>query len=140
MRAIGWMMASYFNPRSLAGATLATSANTISTSLFQSTLPHGSDPSMYQILPLVRYFNPRSLTGATVRHFLFLCPSTDFNPRSLTGATTKPHFALVYRHYFNPRSLAGATSWSSNSNIYKQYFNPRSLAGATAICHGPPEY
>ena len=55
--------------------------------LFQSTLPHGSDPIS-------------SLSRAT---------SSNFNPRSLTGATTKPHFAPLYGYYFNPRSLTGAT-------------------------------
>ena len=57
---------SYFNPRSLTGAT--------------PILPAHQDTHCY--------FNPRSLTGATGFAFLRERPLPDFNPRSLTGATS----------------------------------------------------
>ena len=77
----------YFNPRSLTGATVvlnaATAKNFISIHapsrerldaqkasqmymIFQSTLPHGSDPAQHLISLYRSNFNPRSLTGATI--------------------------------------------------------------------------
>ena len=55
----------YFNPRSLAGAT----------GLLSKFLRKSLD------------FNPRSLAGATGLLSKFLRKSLDFNPRSLAGAT-----------------------------------------------------
>ena len=55
----------YFNPRSLTGATC-------------SSLP---------MRLLCLHFNPRSLTGATLQPVQAPYPNKHFNPRSLTGAT-----------------------------------------------------
>ena len=55
----------YFNPRSLAGATL-------------SSIVKGWKP---------RNFNPRSLAGATARIIAKFGTNINFNPRSLAGAT-----------------------------------------------------
>ena len=54
-----------FNPRSLAGATLAFQNKMLSSRLFQSTLPYGSDQVVYKLKGVKKYFNPRSLAGAT---------------------------------------------------------------------------
>ena len=54
-----------FNPRSLAGATLYILYQTGLLRSFQSTLPRGSDSSLYVKVIKQLYFNPRSLAGAT---------------------------------------------------------------------------
>ena len=54
----------YFNPRSLAGATVII-FNFKAAMQFQSTLPRGSDESPARRKPGYYYFNPRSLAGAT---------------------------------------------------------------------------
>ena len=64
--------------------------------LFQSTLPHGSDCGAHFNSWFYLHFNPRSLTGAT-----WSCPGTGprrdyFNPRSLTGATVNS-FSFISR-------------------------------------------
>ena len=58
----------YFNPRSLAGATLSNS----------QCFTHFFD------------FNPRSLAGATSLLWLRQAYASNFNPRSLAGATPEP--------------------------------------------------
>ena len=107
--AVCFLFSSYFNPRSLAGAT--------------SVQPyrHG----------LADYFNPRSLAGATILNCIGDDRKKYFNPRSLAGATRpfcqrfaadiisihapsrERHLQFIfpdlYNGYFNPRSLAGAT-------------------------------
>ena len=66
---------------------LSSAASSPAASVFQSTLPHGSDQ--------LKLFNPLH--------------RQDFNPRSLTGATQVIiHTSFCYMH-FNPRSLTGAT-------------------------------
>ena len=52
--------------------------------LFQSTLPHGSDKSLFSILSWRKHFNPRSLTGATAS-----CRSLSFFGYSFQS--TLPH-------------------------------------------------
>ena len=131
-----------FNPRSLTGTTFWMAALAL-ISLFQSSLPYGSDFFTPPIVQSASDFNPRSLTGATVRITLYLIPAPDFNPRSLTGATAsflsnlrKPPISIhaplrerrqCFTHFlgifnFNPRS---------NDAPMRPHFNPRSLAGAT---------
>ena len=68
-RCQSWLWRYHFNPRSLTGAT--TSGTFIPTlDLFQSTLPHGSDSSHTGKQRTVHDFNPRSLTGATIKKYL----------------------------------------------------------------------
>ena len=100
----------YFNPRSLAGATLKFFFR-FKAARFQSTLPRGSD-----IIIAISHF------GAIIS---IHAPSRE---RQLVKLWYNKH------SYFNPRSLAGATT----VKLYAYYtgwdFNPRSLAGATVVC------
>ena len=143
----------YFNPRSLAGATM----------FLMIRVPQDN-----------QNFNPRSLAGATTGAYcsipyvtaisihapsrerrsirLFLGRNTDFNPRSLAGATfqimvNQPstpisiHAPSRERHICTPRGLvilAISIHAPSRERPMKcllswrgKYFNPRSLAGAT---------
>ena len=67
---------SYFNPRSLAGATYLQSLMYIE----------------------CFYFNPRSLAGATRKTKIFIIGITNFNPRSLAGATKANDWAIRCVH------------------------------------------
>ena len=80
-----------FNPRSLAGATVAELTQPGFLFLFQSTLPRGSDQIFRTLQASIRDFNPRSLAGATRADLTYQQGINNFNPRSLAGAT----FALV---------------------------------------------
>ena len=60
-----WHYSDYFNPRSLTGATRPI-CFIFAWSIFQSTLPHGSDQSGEKCRAHFFHFNPRSLTGATI--------------------------------------------------------------------------
>ena len=55
----------HFNPRSLAGATFLHEIEYRFGKIFQSTLPCGSDMLKLSIMLNQIYFNPRSLAGAT---------------------------------------------------------------------------
>ena len=55
----------YFNPRSLAGATIMKYVHMNKQAAFQSTLPRGSDLKERAPDAGHYYFNPRSLAGAT---------------------------------------------------------------------------
>ena len=143
----------YFNPRSLAGATLSLIYAPALLPAFQSTLPRGSDHQHQQQSNSNSYFNPRSLAGATLLDINVAHAHNNFNPRSLAGATSLTRVRTVFTSrfqstlprgsdlplllpahapaYFNPRSLAGATPPLLSMMLYTRYFNPRSLAGAT---------
>ena len=148
----GLTTGTYFNPRSLAGATDSLSAITARIGI-SIHAPSRERPGIDFKQCSRCNFNPRSLAGATSIPAFRIALSIHFNPRSLAGAT-----ALVIRqspelHHFNPRSLAGATRYGScyaiTTNIsihapsrerqscsfctlvFASYFNPRSLAGAT---------
>ena len=120
----------YFNPRPLAGATIA------------GTLVDG--------VPIISIHAPlrgRLASGKTCTGM------PNFNPRPLAGATSSDGEAVSAPFYFNPRPLAGATTiypsaWSAlmefqstppcggdrlNVVINRLLFdfNPRPLAGAT---------
>ena len=125
----GMMGHFYFNPRSLTGATQRL-LSSIAKGLFQSTLPHGSDYSIYKQQKAENAFQSTLPHGSDAVNAEILRTSLDFNPRSLTGATapipglrelptfqsTLPHgsdkilvFLMTACHDFNPRSLTGAT-------------------------------
>ena len=98
----------HFNPRSLTGATIYGFSLTGNHSLFQSTLPHGSDLFSSCAAAAEWHFNPRSLTGAT-GYNLFKSPTLEFQ-------STLPHGSdviILWRQFavlnFNSRSLTGAT-------------------------------
>ena len=143
-----------FNPRSLAGATILSSCHLI-VSLFQSTLPRGSDryfhpPSMRRL-----YFNPRSLAGATEKADEVVQSYTPFQSTLPRGSDAKlsSHFSLMrisihapsrerpynklvvnYFLHFNPRSLAGATfvkPFKSKSGIFQSTLPRGSDSGVT---------
>ena len=122
---------SYFNPRSLTGATL------------QSL--HGY---ICQCISIHAPLRERHRTAKVAPAW-----ENDFNPRSLTGAT-EPMGQSTANPNFNPRSLTGATDtvlgdgWGTEISIHAplrerlqrhqrahegRNFNPRSLTGATAI-------
>ena len=79
----------YFNPRSLTGATACASGTFNNISVFQSTLPYGSDGNDddkkvfgYQISIHAPLRERQRLTHLSYTSL------EDFNPRSLTGATS----------------------------------------------------
>ena len=76
---------------------------------FQSTLPRGSDAECFRLSPLTIDFNPRSLAGATSPS-PYVVPITSFQS-TLPRGSDHMHVdsSKTYPH-FNPRSLAGATS------------------------------
>ena len=144
----------YFNPRSLAGATLR--ATLLKSSMvFQSTLPRGSDAGLLSssFLSAISIHAPSRERQTLYKRDLqlFIFQSTlprgsdatrtiknssrleDFNPRSLAGATHNPDNGRGRHAHFNPRSLAGATDSVVESEVNTFYFNPRSLAGATTV-------
>ena len=86
-----------------------TSSINLIVTLFQSTLPRGSDLSKGWKPRRRYYFNPRSLAGATGNIRQLSIISSNFNPRSLAGATRLISLMRRRKQYFNPRSLAGAT-------------------------------
>ena len=76
----------YFNPRSLTGAT-GIKPEFVGCSLFQSTLPHGSDTIRPKSLQQWRAFQSTLPHGSDKRLIKNWRCSRYFNPRSLTGAT-----------------------------------------------------
>ena len=77
-------------------------------SIFQSTLPYGSDVTSLLQVQDYCYFNPRSLTGATIKTLMLMVilifQST--LPYGSDGQWSLPYDACSN---FNPRSLTGAT-------------------------------
>ena len=99
-------------------------------SIFQSTLPRGSDRGYTYQCETCRYFNPRSLAGATylIYNFTNRCqisihaPSRErpaggtaglmpmaFQSTLPRGSDVSPGITSSTKYDFNPRSLAGAT-------------------------------
>ena len=98
-----------FNPRSLTGATVISSALQASVS-FQSTLPHGSDHNITSLKKIFKTnFNPRSLTGATRSNPVWYSIYKQFQSTLPHGSDTLKMFLSRSMFYFNPRSLTGAT-------------------------------
>ncbi len=120
-----------FQSRSARGATSKRTSYQ-ATTLFQSTLPHGSDHR----LPLQRhrcnYFNPRSRTGSDGFYGIKIVPSKKFQSTLPHGerrvSTTQS--AAIFEH-FNPRSRTGSDLSKLMSSQCLLYFNPRSRTGAT---------
>ena len=76
-----------FNPRSLAGATVATRANSVALRLFQSTLPRGSDRVRSQFGRTQTSFQSTLPRGSDALNIILANILQNFNPRSLAGAT-----------------------------------------------------
>ena len=104
----------------------------ISSAVFQSTLPCGSDSIVRKTKILIVNFNPRSLAGATSNAVSLFVGSTISIHAPLRERRLKKLRKYITRYYFNPRSLAGATGSAGSYQFRQQHFNPRSLAGATA--------
>ena len=122
----------YFNPRSLAGATLAKAVHCFKSCI---SIHAPSRERLITVRPKTLQrgnFNPRSLAGATSRLKNNCRCSRYFNPRSLAGATKISVFLMTDCLDFNPRSLAGATTFINLNYQNHAHFNPRSLAGATS--------
>ena len=100
-----------FNPRSLAGAT-QTSQIIPPNFLISIHAPLRERRNRINIHHATMHFNPRSLAGAThllCRMIWLIC---NFNPRSLAGATLRFIAKEMMMINFNPRSLAGATDYA----------------------------
>ena len=94
-------------------------------SVFQSTLPRGSDAVHTSGNVALCYFNPRSGAG----HCGIRC--THFNPRSLAGATVSTRFLRPITLFQSTLPLTGATQARIIYRLVAANFNPRSLTGAT---------
>ena len=97
-------------------------------SLFQSTLPYGSDSSNLP-LELGTAISIHAPLRERYIHHILLSELLDFNPRSLTGATG-------YNLFRSP-TLEFQSTLPYGSDLYvvrthgkQRYFNPRSLTGA----------
>ena len=142
----------YFNPRPLAGATVASWLQQAK-GKFQSTPPCGGDISIFprhieQVISIHAPLRGRRSHKCRYGYIWF-----HFNPRPLAGATPGCSGCIPGTRHFNPRPLAGATleeAAITPSNLLFQstppcggdfmpvamvtrsdYFNPRPLAGAT---------
>ena len=122
----------YFNPRTLAGATvigkvlnkpvgisihaplrvrrvMTQGMNDISK--FQSTHPCGCDATLSDNKLYFVYFNPRTLAGATrIKPSHSIVPA--FQSTHPCGCDYCPHCGQKLWWHFNPRTLAGATGFS----------------------------
>ena len=99
----------YFNPRSLTGATWAYQQQNAHQFISIHAPSRERRCRRLAKATLSSYFNPRSLTGATVSRFTLRPAFHHFNPRSLTGATPDAYQEQTMATHFNPRSLTGAT-------------------------------
>ena len=166
----------YFNPRSLTGATGChngmTNNKAISIhaplrerqqyglahhpqSLFQSTLPYGSDHTFHKNFRRRKFQstlpygsdNPVPTPGNTPaisihaplrerqKQLTEKILSMIFQSTLPYGSDPSTTGSIRGHTYFNPRSLTGATFFSKLSNFTRKHFNPRSLTGATQNNH-----
>ena len=96
-----------FNPRSLTGTTFWMAALAL-ISLFQSSLPYGSDFFTPPIVQSASDFNPRSLAGAT-RQRLQELHCLQISIHALLRERPRLSWLHILKANFNPRSLTGAT-------------------------------
>ena len=99
-----------FNPRSLAGATIADYFAAGGTAISIHAPLRERRYIASNVGAGIKYFNPRSLAGATHLTYLRIPRPNRFQSTLPCGSDYHlyyhPMFAIVY---FNPRSLAGAT-------------------------------
>ena len=127
-------VAQNFNPRSLTGATINFTFE-FGVRIFQSTLPHGSDQTLAQAILALLNFNPRSLTGATILVFASICPATI----SIHAPSRERQLYLPSRNPLQDISIHAPSRErhrNTNLSIIVGHFNPRSLTGATAGAGG----
>ena len=96
-----------FNSRSLTGTTFWMAALAL-ISLFQSSLPYGSDFFTPPIVQSASDFNPRSLAGAT-RQRLQELHCLQISIHALLRERPRLSWLHILKANFNPRSLTGAT-------------------------------
>ena len=129
----GWFPSDvHFNPRSLAGATKSCLSKIVNNMVFQSTLPRGSDKKRRRALRLAEDFNPRSLAGATLRLLkigkeIFIFQSTLPRGSDIPQPQVNCRIKLISIHA--PSRERQCKEYFSEA--VKAHFNPRSLAGAT---------
>ena len=96
----------YFNPRSLTGAR-PQKGPAVDLPLFQSTLPYGSESTLWSVYRLSPYFNPRSLTGAN-KCTTGTKSGAVFQSTLPYGSDSSTTITIDSAVNFNPRSLTGA--------------------------------
>ena len=102
------------------------------TSLFQSTLPRGSDRSSSSLPPTNAIFQSTLPRGSDTFAESWSWQAINFNPRSLAGATSC--FRYFWRFAIFQSTLPrGSDAVPLSPYGGQKYFNPRSLAGATDI-------
>ena len=104
----------HFNPRSLAGATVAVVLY-CTIAVFQSTLPCGSDKKRAKHFYNLAIFQSTLPCGSDLPPYSMRSRLLEFQstlPCGSDGGRSLPECSLT--SYFNPRSLAGATFQASN--------------------------
>ena len=76
----------YFNPRSHEGSDLEKQSDTLTSVIFQSTLPRGERRRPCKERGALFYFNPRSHEGSDPLELMTVLIIYDFNPRSHEGS------------------------------------------------------
>ena len=118
---------SYFNPRSLTGATQGL-CDTACRKLISIHAPLRERPKhRFNCLDRWQHFNPRSLTGATVTSMLHTRTIEHFNPRSLTGATQVRSSSAPA-----PKAFQSTLPYGSDPNV-----NTRPSARSGISIHAP---
>ena len=98
----------YFNPRSLAGATLVTMEKLLNCR-FQSTLPCGSDRRQKVMRHLTISFQSTLPCGSDFNFLRCSLTASKFQSTLPCGSDHSSSSSEKQPIYFNPRSLAGAT-------------------------------
>ena len=123
----------YFNPRSLAGATINGIKSPFSSYSFQSTLPRGSDLVCRKAIQRPRRFQstlPRGSDQIVLAFTLFFFISIHAPSRERLASSS----LLRKRRYFNPRSLAGATPLFCQSSPLTCRFQSTLPRGSDTRC------
>ena len=106
-----------FNPRSLAGATARIKAM-LPITLFQSTLPRGSDGAGNNIVDTYARLQSTLPRGSDMSVLPGLSIQARFQSTLPRGSDQGAHGAGIYPGHFNPRSLAGATASKQITSLF----------------------
>ena len=98
-----------FNPRSLAGATMTGSGSASESATFQSTLPRGSDGAV-QTAPIALIISIHAPSRERQTANFQLSQQAQFQSTLPRGSDCTEEKLGTVQGYFNPRSLAGATA------------------------------
>ena len=99
----------YFNPRSLAGATIFRGMKDDRQREFQSTLPRGSDQQQQMQAQMELEFQSTLPRGSDKTAGVQANQLLKFQSTLPRGSDLLGGILPAYPKYFNPRSLAGAT-------------------------------